>query len=478
MTTTPATEPTPNGAPAPTQAGSTPRTLPPLTRTQKILTSIITTGTVFIAGLGFAGSYEAVTAKAHAKGFGWFADWITIGVDAGIGVFLALDLLLTWLRMPYPMLRQVAWLLTGATIVFNASASWPDALGVAMHSVIPVLFVAAVEAARHAIGRIADITADKHVDGVPLARWIVDPIGSFRIWRRMRLWNIRSYSAVLDLEREARIYRAQLRKDYGRGWRRKAPADKRLVLRLAADGMTIAEAIDLPEREARKHAEVEAKRETEARTKTEIEAEAKHQADLRKTEAEAKRRTELAEAEAAETEAKSRAEATARIVAAETEAKLAEIARAQKEAEAEAELKQQRRAAETARLQAEAARHAREQAEAEAQRRREQQARDRAQRITAQAAATSTSVSGDTPAPTPKRTATSGSTSGSVSPIGGRGAKKQVEVEAVLARLVEANDPKAYPLSEVMEDFGLTQTTAYDRLVTAQKLWAEANPAA
>src|SRR4051794_1725532 len=117
MTLTPATEPTPSGDPA-AQAGNTPRNpLPPLTRTQKILTGIIASGTVFIAALGFAGSYAAVTAKAHAKGFGWFADWITIGVDAGIGVFLALDLLLTWLRMPYPLLRQVAWLLTGATIV-------------------------------------------------------------------------------------------------------------------------------------------------------------------------------------------------------------------------------------------------------------------------------------------------------------------------------------------------------------------------
>jgi hypothetical protein len=31
-----------------------------------------------------------------------------------------------------------------------------------MHGVIPVLFVVTVEAARHAVGRIADITADRH----------------------------------------------------------------------------------------------------------------------------------------------------------------------------------------------------------------------------------------------------------------------------------------------------------------------------
>ncbi|MFF8910494.1 vegetative cell wall protein, partial [Streptomyces olivaceoviridis] len=100
--------------------------------------------------------------------------------------------------------------------------------------------------------------------------------------------------------------------------------------------------------------------------------------------------------------------------------------------------------------------------------------RERAERIAAQAATTSASASGSTSAPSPKRSATSASTSGSVSPLGGRGAKKQAEVEAVLARLVGANDPKAYPLSEVMADFGLTQTTAYDRLVTAQRLYEAA----
>ncbi|MFC9891423.1 vegetative cell wall protein, partial [Streptomyces pilosus] len=163
----------------------------------------------------------------------------------------------------------------------------------------------------------------------------------------------------------------------------------------------------------------------------------------------------------------------ARLLAAETEAKLAEIARQQRQAEAEAELNLQRRAAEQARLDAEAARQTREKEAAHAQARREQEARQRAQRIAAQAATSSVSAS----ASTPKRVTASVSTSGSVSPLGGRGAKKQAEVEAVLARLVEADDPKAYPLSEVMADFGLTQTTAYDRLVTAQRLYAEAqNP--
>lgn len=445
-------------------------TLQPLTRTQKILTGIVVGAVLIIATLGFIGSYSAVTELAAAKGFGRFAHAFPVAVDAGIIAFLALDLLLTWRRIAFPLLRYTAWALTLATIAFNAATAWPDKLGVGMHSTIPILFVIAVEAARHAIGRIADITADKHIEGPPVSRWILNPAGTFILWRRQRLWGIRSWDKVVDLERERRIYRAQLRRQHGRGWRRRATADQILVLRLTADGMSVQAAIDRPHVEAQKQAEAEAKREAEAAAKAEAEAEARHQAELRAAEVEAKRRAEVAEAEAAaqvarlEVEAKQRAEAeAARILAAETEAKLAQISRASREAEAEAELNQQRRAAEQARVQAEAARQAREEAEVEAQSRRAQEARERAQRIAASASTSPAKAAG-----------ASGSASPPVSGITGPRAKKQAEVEAVLARMVEANDPEAVSLKWVQEHFDLKQTTAYDRLVTAQRLYTEA----
>ncbi|MGW4939687.1 DUF2637 domain-containing protein, partial [Streptomyces sp. NPDC004166] len=122
-----------------------------------MLIAVVVSGAVIIAGIGFAGSYQAVRELAIRKGFGNFAYVFPIGIDAGICVLLALDLLLTWIRIPFPLLRQTAWLLTAATIAFNGAAAWPNPLGVGMHAVIPVLFVVAVEAARHAIGRIADI---------------------------------------------------------------------------------------------------------------------------------------------------------------------------------------------------------------------------------------------------------------------------------------------------------------------------------
>ncbi|MFI9342595.1 DUF2637 domain-containing protein [Streptomyces sp. NPDC052773] len=212
-----------------------------LTRMHRVLIGVVVTGAVIIAGIGFAGSYAAVRELALKKGFGDFSYVFPIGIDAGICVLLALDLLLTWIRIPFPLLRQTAWLLTAATIAFNGAAAWPDPLGVGMHAVIPVLFVVAVEAARHAIGRIADITADKHMEGVRLTRWLLSPVPTFLLWRRMKLWELRSYDQVIKLEQERLVYQARLRSRFGRAWRRKAPVESLMPLRLARYGVPLAE---------------------------------------------------------------------------------------------------------------------------------------------------------------------------------------------------------------------------------------------
>ncbi|GFE15997.1 membrane protein [Streptomyces glebosus] len=211
-----------------------------LTRTHRILIGVVITGAVVIAGIGFAGSYAAVRELAVKKGFGDFAYFFPIGIDAGICVLLALDLLLTWIRMPFPLLRQAAWLLTVATVAFNAAVA-SDPLGMGMHAVIPVLFVVTVEAARHAVGRIADITADKHMEGVRLTRWLLSPVPTFLLWRRMKLWELRSYDAVIKLEQERLVYQARLRSRFGRAWRRKAPVESLMPLRLARYGVPLAE---------------------------------------------------------------------------------------------------------------------------------------------------------------------------------------------------------------------------------------------
>ncbi|WP_307805608.1 DUF2637 domain-containing protein [Streptomyces spirodelae] len=224
-----------------------------LTRIHRILIAVVVAGAMVIAAIGFAGSYAAVRELAERKGFGAFAPFFPIGVDAGIVVLLALDLLLTWIRIPFPLLRQTAWLLTAATIAFNGAAAWPDPLGVGMHAVIPVLFVVTVEAARHATGRVAAITADKHMEGVRLSRWLLAFPSTFRLWRRMKLWELRNYDEVIRMEQDRLVYETRLRARYGRSWRRKAPVEALMPLKLTRYGIplrqTAPRATTLPEPE-------------------------------------------------------------------------------------------------------------------------------------------------------------------------------------------------------------------------------------
>ncbi|MFF1416545.1 DUF2637 domain-containing protein [Streptomyces sp. NPDC058280] len=209
---------------------------PTITPALRRLVYAVAAGAILLAAIGFVGSYAAVRELAERKGFGRFSLVFPIGIDAGIGVLLALDLVLTWLRMPYPLLRPAAWILTVATIAFNGAAAWPDPLGVGMHAVIPLLFIVVVEAGRHAVGRIADITADKHMEGVRLTRWLLSPIPTFKLWRRMKLWELRSYEQIIKLEQDRLIYQARLQARYGRRWRRKAPIEMLMPLRLARYG--------------------------------------------------------------------------------------------------------------------------------------------------------------------------------------------------------------------------------------------------
>ncbi|MFF2144718.1 DUF2637 domain-containing protein [Kitasatospora sp. NPDC058190] len=239
---------------------------PTLTKAHRGLLGLVAAGACIISGIGFAGSYNAVRELALEKGFGAFSYAFPIGVDAGIVVLLALDLVLTWLRIPFPMLRQTAWLLTVATIAFNAAASWGDPLGMGMHAVIPVLFVVVVEASRHAVGRIAAITADRHMESVRVMRWVLSPVPTFRLWRRMKLWELRSYEEVIRLEQNRLVYRAQLRFRYGRGWRRSAPIQALLPLKLAKFGVPLDPSLlDRLDEEAREREAKEVQAEKEAK---------------------------------------------------------------------------------------------------------------------------------------------------------------------------------------------------------------------
>jgi hypothetical protein len=191
-----------------------------------LLLAISVLGAVIVGVIGFAGSYSAVQRLALDHGISpSIARWVPIGVDAGIASFLCLDLALAMMRLPVPVLRPAAHLLTAATVWFNAAGAWAqgDWTGTGLHAVLPVLFVIAVESGRNAVAQLAGIQDGTRMDGVRLSRWLLAPLPTFLLWRRMRLWEITSYTDALKLERLRRACARYIKQRYGKV--RKAPVE-------------------------------------------------------------------------------------------------------------------------------------------------------------------------------------------------------------------------------------------------------------
>ncbi|TYB45252.1 DUF2637 domain-containing protein [Actinomadura chibensis] len=224
---------------APAPYAEAPVSQAPLTRAQRVLAGA---GGLFfagLAGLGGYGSFASVQDVAEP----WFGDqaWIVpAGVDLGILALVSVALLLEWLAMPMPALRWMAFAFTAATVWLNVSAAHGDATGMVMHAAMPVLFVTFIEAVRHAIRRRAGIAAGIVREGVPVARWLLAPFSTFRLWRRMVLWQITSYPRALDAEQRRRHALALLGDHYGRKWKSRAPADVVWMLR---DGVMLDQAL-------------------------------------------------------------------------------------------------------------------------------------------------------------------------------------------------------------------------------------------
>lgn len=326
-------------------------------RTMKALAIVAGTGGAMLAAIGFTGSYNTLRHLAEAKGFGTFSYAFPIGIDCGILVLLAMDLYLTRKRASLPLLRWMAHGLTAATVVFNAAAPGKaDPLSAAMHGIIPVLFIAAVEAARHYIGRMARLLAGQQEYGSPpLIRWLLAPIPTWRIWRRMRLWSLPSYEDVVARQKDVTIYRQMLKKRFGRlKWRFKTPADELLPIKMARFGLSVDEALEIPAREAessRRRAEEAELREREAEQARELR---QAEAELRKVETESRIETAKLAAKA------ERAAAEGRLKAAEAEAETAaqnEVRKAEERlrvqaAESAAEIQRLQNETEAARLRA------------------------------------------------------------------------------------------------------------------------------
>ncbi len=292
----------------------------------RLLTWLAIAGGTVLAAIGFTGSYNGLVRLGEQHHFGWFAHVFPIGIDAGIVVLLALDLHMIRKRAPWPVVRMIAHLLTVCTIVFNAAAApgtvREDLIGAGMHGVLPVLFIAAVEAARRLIIKAARIEAGIESDGVPLHRWLLAPFSSWAMYRRMKLYSLTSYAQAVSSEKARVVYRVMLDQQTSKEKRKATPAEL-LPLTMARFGLSVDEALALPQ-----------EAEEAERLRAEQEAQRKADADSR-----AAQRAKLAEIERLRAEGE--IETTRHEVAAHTGVAAAEATAATAEAEALATSRQQ-----------------------------------------------------------------------------------------------------------------------------------------
>jgi hypothetical protein len=193
--------------------------------------ALLITGVVLVvlvlAAYAAAGSYESLShlAARHRVPLPQYAP---IGLDGGLIGTILLSTGLTWAGHPIGWLRMAARMFAAGTVAANAAAGWPDPVAVFLRVFAPALLVIITEAVHSVLlARREDAR-----DPIPFARWLLAPWPTFRLWRRMVLWRVNSYSRAVDMELDRlRAVRALAAKYKGQDWRKAAPDDLVWMLR-------------------------------------------------------------------------------------------------------------------------------------------------------------------------------------------------------------------------------------------------------
>ncbi|WP_406400698.1 DUF2637 domain-containing protein [Streptomyces sp. NBC_00879] len=204
--------------------------VPPLTQPELWLLGAVAVLAAGVGGLGLASSFEAVSTAGARWGFA--SPWmLPVGIDVAIPVFTAAFLLLIRTDMPLGWVRFVPWALTGVTCWLNIAAGHSLSAKLA-HGTMPLLWVVLSEVAAHVYAARIGAVTGRRMEKIRRSRWLLAPLSTFALWRRMTLWEITSYSDALGRERERQLARAELRERHGRRWRSKTPRPERVLLKL------------------------------------------------------------------------------------------------------------------------------------------------------------------------------------------------------------------------------------------------------
>ncbi|TXS41584.1 DUF2637 domain-containing protein [Streptomyces sp. uw30] len=183
-----------------------------------------------VGALGLIASFDAVSEAAERWGFGepWM---LPVGIDVAIPVFTVANLLLIRMDMALAWVRFVPWVLTLVTCGLNV-ASGQGMWAKVAHGTMPLLWVVFSEIGAHIYAVRIGAATGRRMEKIRWSRWLLAPLSTFFLWRRMTLWEVTSYSVALACERERLLARADLHERYGRTWRWKTPRRERVMLRM------------------------------------------------------------------------------------------------------------------------------------------------------------------------------------------------------------------------------------------------------
>ncbi|MER7573042.1 DUF2637 domain-containing protein [Streptomyces sp. NPDC126514] len=206
--------------------------VPPLTRPEMGLAGIGAIAAAGVGALGLISSFDAVSAAAARWGFGepWM---LPVGIDVAIPVFTVANLLLIRMDMALAWVRFVPWALTLVTCGLNIAAGHSLWAKVA-HGTMPLLWVVFSEIGAHIYAVRIGAATGRRMEKIRWSRWLLAPLSTFALWRRMTLWEVTSYGAALACERERLLARADLHERFGWTWRWKTPRRERVMLRMGA----------------------------------------------------------------------------------------------------------------------------------------------------------------------------------------------------------------------------------------------------
>ncbi|MFJ4985097.1 DUF2637 domain-containing protein [Streptomyces sp. NPDC088732] len=204
--------------------------LPPLSGPERLLVAAAGLLGVGVGGIGLAMSFDTVSAAGARWGFAT-PQMLPLAIDLAIPVFTVINLLLIRKDMALGWVRFVPWALTLVTCWLNIAAGHSVSAKVA-HGTMPLLWVVLSEVVAHVYAARIGAVTGRRMEKIRRSRWLLAPVSTFVLWRRMTLWEITSYGDALARERERQLARADLRERHGRRWRSKTDRRTRVLLKL------------------------------------------------------------------------------------------------------------------------------------------------------------------------------------------------------------------------------------------------------